>query len=145
MLPVKSNLRPTVSKFFEDDWNSLFDWTNRSYSGNLMPSTNIKETSDQYVVEVAAPGLKKEDFSIQLDNNVLTIKSEIKTEMESSNDEQYSLKEFGYQSFTRSFNLNNKVVDDSKIKATYQDGILSLILPKKEEAKQKPARNIKIS
>ncbi|WP_052596622.1 Hsp20/alpha crystallin family protein [Aureispira sp. CCB-QB1] len=147
MLPVKSNLLPTVSKFFDDDWNSLFNWSNRNFANNrtTLPSVNIKETTDEYCVEVAAPGMKKEDFHIELDNNTLTIKSEVEHENEATEGENFTRKEFCYQSFQRSFNLNNRVVDDSNIKATYQDGILSLTLPKKEEAKKKPARQIEIS
>lgn len=147
MLPVKSNLLPTVSKFFDDDWNSLFDWTNRNFAPNTstLPSVNIKETKDEFVVEVAAPGMKKDDFKIELSNNVLTITSEVKQEKDIVDSENYTRKEFSYQSFQRSFNLNDRVVDDAKITATYKDGILNLSLPKKEQAKEKPARIIQIS
>lgn len=147
MLPVKNSLLPTVSRFFDEDWNSLFDWTHRNFSSfqSTLPQVNIKETDENYIVEVAAPGMKKEDFQIELHNNVLTIKSEVKKESEDNTENQYTRREFSYQSFQRSFNLNNRVVDDSKINATYQDGILSLTLAKKEEAKAKPARLIEIS
>jgi HSP20 family protein len=147
MLPVKSSLLPTVSRFFDDDWNLMFDWKNRNFSpeSNTLPSVNVKENDNEYTVELAAPGMKKEDFQIELNNNVLTIRSEWKDEKEEKKGDVYTRKEFSYQSFQRSFNLNNEVVDDAKIKATYKDGILSLTLPKKEEAKPKPVRNIKIS
>lgn len=147
MLPVKNVLRPTVSRFFDDDWNSLFDWTNRNFSNTAttLPSVNVKENDNEYIVEVAAPGMKKDDFQIEVNNNVLTIKSEVKNEHEEKEGDTYTRKEFSYQSFQRSFNLNNEVVDDTKIKATYKDGILSVTLPKKEEAKPKPVRTIKIS
>jgi HSP20 family protein len=146
MLPVTKNLLPTVSRFFDDDWNSLFDWSNRNYTGlsSTMPSVNIMETNDDFIVEVAAPGMKKEDFKIELNNNVLTIVSETKSESEEKSDDNYTRKEFSYSSFKRSFNLNNRIVDDGKIEATYIDGILKLTLPKKEEAKEKPARFIEI-
>jgi len=94
---------------------------------------------------MAAPGMKKSDFQIELNNNVLTIRSEVQRDEEEKTANGFLRREFSYQSFQRSFNLNNKVVDDAKIKATYQDGILRLNLPKKEEAKEKPARLIKIS
>jgi HSP20 family protein len=94
---------------------------------------------------MAAPGMRKDDFQIEVVNNVLTIKSEVKSESEQKEEDIYTRKEFSYQSFQRSFNLNNSVVDDAKIKATYKDGILSVTLPKKEEAKPKPPRAIKIS
>jgi HSP20 family protein len=147
MLPVKNPLLPTVSRFFDDDWNSLFDWTNRNYSrtATTLPSVNVKQNDDEYIVEMAAPGMRKDDFQIEVVNNVLTIKSEVKSESEQKEEDIYTRKEFSYQSFQRSFNLNNSVVDDAKIKATYKDGILSVTLPKKEEAKPKPPRAIKIS
>ena len=143
---MQHNLFPQVSKFFDDDWNSLFDFSNRNYSNTstTLPSINIKDNKNEYIVEMAAPGMKKEDFNIEIHNNVLTIKSETKFE-ENKEEENYTRKEFSYQSFQRSFNLNDKVVDDEKIKATYEDGILSLTIPKKEEAKEKPARFIEIS
>lgn len=147
MLPVKSSLLPTVSRFFDDDWNSLIDWTNRNYSNTAttLPSVNVKENDDEYIVEMAAPGMKKDDFQIEVNNNVLTIKSEMENEYEEKDGDTYTRREFSYQSFQRSFNLNHEVVDDTKIKATYKDGILSVSLPKKEEAKPKPARTIEIS
>lgn len=147
MFPVKSSLLPTVSRFFDDDWNSLFDWTNRNFSNTAttLPSVNVKENDNEYIVEMAVPGMKKDDFQVVVNDNVLTIKSEVKNECEEKDGNNYTRKEFCYQSFQRSFNLNNNVVDDAKIKATYKDGILNITLPKKEEAKPKPIRNIKIS
>lgn len=146
MLPVKTSLLPNVSKFFDDDWNNLFDWSNRNFTSHqsTLPSVNIWENADSFIVEMAAPGMKKEDFHVELHNNVLTIKSEVKDELKEEN-ESYTRKEFSYQAFQRSFNLNDKVVDDSKIEANYLNGILRLTLAKKEEAKEKPARLIKIS
>lgn len=147
MLPVKSSLLPTVSKFFDDDWNSLFDWTNRNYSGtsHTMPSVNVQENDHEFIVDVAAPGMKKDDFKIELNNNLLFIKSEMTNEKDLVNEENFTRKEFNYQSFQRSFTLNDKIVDEANIKAVYKDGILSITLPKKEEAKPKPSRIIKIS
>jgi HSP20 family protein len=147
MLPVKRSLLPTVSRFLDDNWTQLFDWSDQDLLGpNMtMPSVNIKETGDAFYVEMAAPGMIKEDFDIELDNNILTIKSELKSEGELKEGEHYTRREFSYQSFQRSFNLNKKIVDDAKINARYADGILSIILPKKEEAKDKPARRINIS
>jgi HSP20 family protein len=147
MLPVKNALLPTVSKFFDDDWNSLFDWTNRNFSttATTLPQVNIKETGNEFIIEMAAPGMAKDDFQIELHNNMLTIKSELKKEKEEKEGENYTRREFSYQSFQRSFNLNNRVVDDTKISATYKEGILNLTLPKKEEAKIKPTRLIEIS
>lgn len=146
MLPVKTSLLPTVSRFFDDDWNNLFDWSNRPFTLNqsTLPSVNIQENADNFVVEMAAPGMKKEDFQVELYNNVLTIRSQMK-DKKTEEAENYTRKEFSFQSFQRSFNLNNNIVDDTSIEANYKDGILRLILAKKEEAKEKPTRLIKIS
>lgn len=112
-------------------------------SGISLPMVNIKETAEAYFVEMAVPGLKKSDFHIDLDNQVLSISTETEHENELK-EENYTRREFGYSSFKRSFTLP-ETVDDGKIKAEYDEGILSLHLPKREEAKQKPARSIKIS
>ena len=146
MLPVKTSLLPTVSRFLDDDWNNLFDWSNRNFTipQATLPAVNIKESGESFIVEMAAPGMKKEDFHIELHNNVLTIKSDLSDDI---NDESthFTRREFSYRSFQRSFNLNDRVVDRSNIEARYQDGILSITLAKKEEAKEKPARTIKIA
>ena len=144
MLPVKNSLLPTVSKFFDDDWNTLFDWKNRGFDNYSVPSVNIIENGDHFIVEVAAPGLKKDDFKIELDNNLLTISCE-KEISEETSDDNYRRKEFSYTSFRRTFNLDKEVVDHNNIVAKYEDGILYLSLPKKEEAKEKPPRMIEIS
>lgn len=112
-------------------------------TGISLPMVNIKETADAYFVEMAVPGLKKSDFHIDLDNQILSISTEIEEERENT-EANYTRREFGYASFKRSFTLP-ETVDDGKIKARYDEGILSIQLPKKEEAKQKPTRSIKIS
>lgn len=93
---------------------------------------------------MAVPGMRKEDFHIELDNDTLTIHSEVSNSQEDGNNHRYSRREFSYQSFKRSFYLPNTVEAD-KIKAQYKDGILSLMIPKKEEAKKKPVKTISIS
>jgi HSP20 family protein len=145
MLPVKTSLLPTVSRFFDDDWNKLFDWSGENFMLNqsTLPAVNIQENADSLIVEMAAPGLKKEDFQIELHKHTLRISRHISKEVERQND--YRRLEFNYGSFERSFNLNYKVLDDSKISASYSDGILKIVIGKKEEAKEKPARIIKIS
>lgn len=146
MLPVKRAFLPNVSRFFDDDWDTLFDWTSRHFSNTdtTLPSVNVKEDEDAFIVEMAAPGMKKDDFQIELKDNTLTIKSERKEERENPQT-VYKRREFSYRSFQRSFSLNNQVVDDAQITASYQDGILSISIPKKEEAKPKPPKVIKIS
>lgn len=107
------------------------------------PSVNIIETENSYDLELAVPGFNKENISINVENDVLTIKGETKTEKE-ENKKRYTRREFSYSSFTRSFNLNDQVRGD-KIGADYKDGILTITIPKKEEAKKGLAREIKIS
>ncbi|WP_223883330.1 MULTISPECIES: Hsp20/alpha crystallin family protein [Arenibacter] len=104
---------------------------------------NIKETAEAYFVEMAVPGLNKSDFKIDIDNQVLSISAELEEESEDKQ-ENYTRREFGYSSFKRSFNLP-ETVNEEHIEAKYNEGILSVHLPKKEEAKQKPVRTIKIS
>jgi len=110
--------------------------------GISSPKVNIKESVDAYILEMAVPGFKKSDFVIDLENETLSISTEIKTE-ESQAKENYTRKEFGYTSFKRTFILPDTVEED-KIEATYAAGILSLNIPKREEAKPKPARKITI-
>ncbi|WP_147676875.1 Hsp20/alpha crystallin family protein [Algibacter pacificus] len=143
---VNSNVNfPNNSSWLDDifnrDLSSVF--TSNFNTGLSLPKVNIKETADAYIVEMAVPGLKKSDFKLDLDNQVLSISTE-KKETHEQKEDNYTRKEFGYASFKRTFTLP-ETVDDEKITANYQDGILNIFLPKKEEAKQKPARSIKIS
>jgi len=122
------------------------DWNLTNFSGpnNTLPAVNVKETDDEYILEVAAPGMTKKDFKVNFHNNVLTISSE-KQEEKKENDDNYTRREFSYQSFQRSFTVPHNDVDSDKISAAYADGILNVKLPKREEVKPKPAREIKIS
>ena len=124
----------------------LMDWNNTNYSttNTTLPAVNIRETKDDFVIEVAAPGMEKKDFNINLENDTLMISSE-KQKEENRDDEGYSRREFSYQSFKRTFTLPQHLVEGEKIAAKYNDGILRITLPKKEEAKPKPARQIKIA
>ena len=149
----RSNLPNAFPTFFDDFLNrDIFNWglTNFSDTNTTIPAVNIKETTDNYEVEVASPGMNKEDFKVQLDGNMLTISSEKMDEKGAdekgaNNDVRYNRREFSYQSFSRTFNLQKDVVDTEKIEAKYEDGVLHLLIPKKEEAKQKPPRLIQIS
>src|SRR4029079_15651451 len=105
---------------------------------------NIKETNESFEVEMAAPGMTKNDFTVELDSNVLTITSEKKDRFETKEGERYSRREFSYQSFQRSFQLPKEVVDAEKIEAKYEKGVLRLLIPKKEEAKPRPPKMIQI-
>lgn len=150
MTLVKRNgsLLNTLPVLFDDFFNrDMFNWTNSNFSdtNTTIPAVNIKETAENYVVEVAAPGMSKKDFKVELDGNLLTISSEKSHQKEESEVERYARKEFSYQSFQRTFTLQKEVVDIEKIQAKYENGLLHLLIPKKEEAKQKPPRLIQIS
>ena len=143
------NLTNSIMPGLFDDFftKDLFDWRSSNFSGNgtSLPAVNVKETNEHFVVEMAAPGMKKEDFKVQLENNMLTISSEHKQEHEHKEEDRYTRKEFSYQSFQRSFQLSKETVDADNIQAKYENGVLTLTIPKREEAKQKPARLIEIS
>lgn len=136
---------PTFSSLIDDwflgDIPSLL--TSNFNEGISLPKTNIKETADAYFVEMAVPGMKKDDFEIHLENQMLSISAETKEEKQENN-ENYTRREFGYSSFKRTFTLPEHI-EESKIKANYNEGILSVELPKKEEAKPKPPKTIEIS
>ena len=135
---------PSTSNWLDDIFNrDLPSVFTSNFNTGVLPKVNIKETADNYVVEMAVPGLKKSDFKLDLDHQLLSISTE-KKETHEEQQENYTRKEFGYSAFKRTFTLP-ETVDDDKISANYQDGILNILLPKKEEAKQKPARQIKIS
>jgi len=138
-----SNQYPTLfDRFFDND---LFDWSNRNFSmtNTTLPSVNILESEDGFEVEMAAPSLDKGDFRIELNNNVLTISSEKRLENEVKEGQRYNRREFSYQSFCRSFTLPDSAESD-KISAKYENGILKVQIPKRDEAKPKPMRQIEI-
>ena len=132
--------------FFEDVFgNELFNWENNNFSrtSTTLPSVNIQETADNYEVEVAAPGMDKNDFKITLDGNLLIISS-VKEQEQTNDEATFTRREFSYESFQRSFQLPKNVVDEDKITARYENGLLHLSIPKREEVKQKPPRMIDI-
>ncbi|MCJ8209524.1 Hsp20/alpha crystallin family protein [Mucilaginibacter sp. RS28] len=129
-----SNKNNGLNPWFGDVFESIF---NDSFVSDRLvsriPAVNIAETENEFHIELAVPGLKKEDFKINLDKNVLSISAEKKSE----NNEQtkkYSKREYAYNSFVRSFTLPESA-DQSNIDAEYTDGILKLTVGKKEEAK----------
>lgn len=107
-----------------------------------LPAVNITEGDNEYTIEVAAPGLDKKDFKIDLDKDCLTISSVVEDSKEESQD-HYTRREFRYSNFSRSFTLP-ELVDAENIAASHKNGVLSVSIPKKEEAKAKPARHIAI-
>jgi HSP20 family protein len=136
----------TLPQFLDNFFDrEFFDWNNRNHSetGTTLPAINVQENVEGFTVEMAAPGMKKEDFKIELNNNLLTISSEKREENKENTKGTYSRKEFSYQSFVRSFALPN-IADGEKIEAKYADGVLHISIPKKEEAKPKPVKMIQI-
>jgi HSP20 family protein len=130
-----------IEDFINRDLPSVF--SQNFNTGITIPKVNIRETADSFIVEMAVPGLQKSDFQIDLEKQVLTISSNLE-ESDEQREEIYARREFGYASFKRSFTLP-ETVDEGRIKAIYEEGILKIHLPKREEARQKPARTIKIS
>ncbi len=149
MTLVKRNgsLQNHFPLLFDDFFNrDIFNAGRPDYSqtNTTIPAVNIKETADNYEVELAAPGMNKKDFKVQLVGNILTINAENIAEQDLQENVKYSTREFSYQSFSRTFTLQKDVVDGEKIQAKYVDGILLLSIPKKEEAKQKEPKLIEI-
>lgn len=143
-----NNWMNDMPSLFNDTFtNDFFNWGLGNYSNTntSLPAVNIRETADAFEVEMAAPGMTKSDFKIELDNNMLTISSERKTKNEEKDGDRYTRREFSYQSFQRSFQLPKDVVDAEKIQARYDNGLLHLVIPKKEEVKKRPPRTIQIS
>jgi HSP20 family protein len=134
-----------VPSLWEDLFESdFFKKPTVAQAGLSVPAVNIKETPEEYIIEMAAAGMKKNDFNINLDRNIITISSEKSVEnVEENKDENYTRKEFSYESFERSFVLP-EAANREDIKAKYKDGVLEVIIPKKEEAKLLP-KSIKIS
>ena len=131
-----------LDDFFGRDWldSTMADWKK---SNSTLPAVNVQETNENYLIEVAAPGMKREDFKIELDNDVLTISSN-REERQEEKDGNYTRKEYSYQSFQRSFSLPQNSVKVDEIKANYVDGILKITVPKTEGAKKKPAKQITV-
>jgi HSP20 family protein len=130
---------PNVFNDFFRDWST----SNFSNTNTTLPAVNIKETENDFIVDVAVPGMEKKDFKIDLDNDILTISSE-KTSKNENNNDNYTRKEYSYMSFKRSFTLPKGVVDRDHINATYKNGELKITIPKLEEAKPKPAKLIEV-
>ncbi len=141
MLPTISrrSYRPFyIPGLFDDDFLPVL--TGRTSS---MPAVNIREDEKKFILDLAVPGMDKKDLKIDINEELLTISSEIKSENEENRD-GYKRKEFSYSSFCRSFQIPENVNKDA-IEANYKDGVLTVSLPKAEEEKQKLSREVKIS
>jgi len=136
-----NNNYPVFQNWLEDFIGSADNSINYGVRGSV-PAVNIAETDNNFKIAFAVPGLTKSDFIIHLENDVLTVKSE-KEYNQNESSSSYTRKEFSYSSFQRSFTLPDSA-DGDQIKAEYQNGILNIQIPKKEEAKAKPAREIEV-
>lgn len=133
---------PTFNSFLNDFFGEELNFVN---GGSNAPAVNVKEEATHFSLEVSAPGRNKEAFNIKIDNKVLSISSEWKPETEEEVETgKYTRREFRYGNFERSFTLPNTVEGD-KINARYENGILYLNLPKREEAQDKGTRSIEIN
>ena len=137
-----SERMPSVFDDFFKPWNEWFD--NSGLLGRTLnvPAVNITEQKNEYHVSLAAPGMKKEDFNIDVDGNMLTISSE-KEESTEEKEKKFTRKEYSYSSFSRSFTLPEEI-NKEKIEARYEDGVLKITLPRKEEAKKPAAKHIAV-
>ena len=147
-MSTKSLSRQTdlFPSFYDDFFKPWSEWIGNGtsmFQTNKVPSVNVSESSSEYKLTLAAPGMKKEDFHIDIEGSMLTVSSE-KEESKEEKDTRFTRKEYSYSSFSRSFTLPSEV-NQEKIDASYVDGILSISLPKKEDSKkQSLARSIKV-
>ena len=141
MTLVKFNQRPAekrVNNLFEDFFNNFPSRIlNEEFSGlNQTVPVNVKETDNAYLLEIVAPGMDKKDFKVNIDNSILTISAKKKLENKDEN-HRHVRREFNYKSFTRSFTVDDTIQSDN-IQARYENGVLFIELPKKEEVKIAP-------
>jgi HSP20 family protein len=145
LVKTNNNFYSEVPSIF-DDFSVLRNLFQQGVSKpvNTSPSVNVKESDTAYELEIAAPGLSKEDFKINVEGQTLTISSE-KEKQEEEKEKTYTRKEFSYVAFKRSFNLPEHTVEADKITAKYTDGVLQLYIPKVEVANNKLSKNIAVA
>ncbi len=143
---MKKNGGLGLPSLWEDMWDSnWFDFPAAFRTGKTMPAANVTEHDNEFLIELAAPGMKKKDFDIKIDGNELLISSSKEEKWEDRDKKgNFRRQEFSYEAFSRSFTLPD-TVDQNGIKATYEDGLLKITLPKMAEAKTKQAKVIEIS
>ena len=141
--PVSHMQRTNGYKTFSDLVNEMFN-EERACTNQFIaiPPANIIESKFDFRIEIAAPGFEKSDFKIDLDKNLLTVSLE--KPVDENNEETYNIREYNFNSFNRSFRISDKI-NTEKINAIYKNGLLQIVLPKREEAIEKPAKEIKIS
>jgi HSP20 family protein len=136
---------PTFNNWFDDVLSrDLFDLTDRNFSafGTTFPSANVQESEKDFAIDLAVPGMKKEDFKIELNNNILSVSSEIKEEKEEK-DTDFRRREFRYEAFSRSFQLP-EAMDEKKVDAAYKDGILHISVGKRKIEAPKAVKAIAV-
>lgn len=147
LLTINKPTRPGLSKnrmfdtfpgVFDDFFNTLGEGFT-SYT----PAVNVSEKENSFEVELSAPGFNKEDIKVEMENGVLTISGENKTE-NVKEEKNYSRKEFSYGSFKRTFTVP-EMIDEENVQAKYENGILKLSLAKRKELKENPVKQIKVS
>ena len=130
-LTRRTSMLPAFMGDFFKPWD---EWLDNGFEKTLsVPAVNIEETATQYNISMAVPGMKKDDFKVDVDGDILTISAE-KEETKEESDKKFNRREYNYSSFARSFTLPEDVKNDT-IEASYSDGVLKLVLPKKEVAK----------
>jgi len=135
--------RNYVPAYWDDFFNDrFFNQLNSPTSNSCTPAVNVSEDEKGYTIEVAAPGLSRKDFNLEVDDDILTISTEQK-ESKEEKEQNYLRREFNYHTFKRSFRLP-ETVDQEQIRATHESGILTLSLPKKEVAVQNSPRQIAV-
>jgi HSP20 family protein len=135
--------RSIVANRWNDDFNSLFEnflqqtrWAQEEASQGISPLLDVVERDNEFIVKAEMPGMKKDDIEVSLENGVLTITAETKSETEEKEGDRVIRQERRYGKYLRSLRLG-KEIDEKKVKASYKDGILELVLPKAEEVKPK--------
>ncbi|SHN06554.1 HSP20 family protein [Cyclobacterium lianum] len=141
---ISKNGRKQRPQFFEDMLSRELLGINRTnWNTAYVPMVNIMETNEDFRIEMGLPGMDKKDIKVELDNQLITVSGNTDQQRESG-EMQYVIKEFNYHSFSRSFQLPESV-DTANIDASFNQGMLTLFLPKREEAKRKPIKIIDIS
>ena len=140
---LSSSIPSFIDSFFNRDWS---DWNNMNFSGmnQTLPACNIREENDHFLIEVAAPGLTRDDFKVSVVNNQLLVSCEKRSSEDERSEKGYTRHEFSYETFQRAFSLPEGQINGDNISAKYQNGILYLTLPKREEVRTKPAKEIQI-
>ncbi|NMM49969.1 Hsp20/alpha crystallin family protein [Marinigracilibium pacificum] len=145
LIRTKKDMFPALDNLFDDFFSHDRGWGVGDFmrtGTESLPKVNVKEDKESYTIELAAPGKKKEDFKIELEDNILTISSDAEHE-DTVNEDNYTRREFKYSSFMRKFTLPESA-DGEKIKASYNHGVLDIHVPKREESKPKTPKSIDI-